>query len=81
MTLHGGEVVTLLGKLSTSATENIILRYRHSISDSFIRLLSADGMRIAGYAERVIVLRDRRRVAELACQQILVAGIMQAITA
>lgn len=56
-----------------------------------IEALCADGMALlvisseleemAGYADRIIVLRDRRHVAELACQQILVAGIMRAIAA
>ncbi|AHF75379.1 putative ABC transporter ATP-binding protein [Sodalis praecaptivus] len=56
-----------------------------------IEALCADGMALlvisseleemAGYADRIIVLRDRRHVAELGCQQISVAGIMQAIAA
>lgn len=56
-----------------------------------IEALCADGMALlvisseleemAGYADRIIVLRDRRHVAELECQQISVAGIMQAIAA
>lgn len=44
-------------------------------------VISSELEEMAGYADRVIVLRDRRHVPELGCQQISVVGIMQAIAA
>lgn len=42
-------------------------------------VISSELEELTGYADRIIVLRDRKQVAHLAHQEIFVAAVMQAI--